>query len=310
MLIGRTDRLEPSMADNIPRVHRYQATLGGFLVNSWLVETATAVVAVDATLAVPSTDELRAQLDAIGKPLKAVLLTHGHPDHYTGIGELIRGRGDIPVLATAGAIAQCQARDDEEAGYLGSDQAFGPAYPKHRVMPNQVVADGETWTFDDLPFTLRHSGPGESDDDSLWVSNIGGTPTVFSGDIVYHGMHSFFRDGHTREWLSALDRWLREFDESTVFHGGHGDSFGLAALHWQRGYLNAFVDLLARMLAGRVTLPPDEQRLLMDRMHSYLPTDDLLMLVGWQFDDMVAALRAGGVLRAEESTRDRQETLR
>ena len=89
------------MADNIPRVHRYQATLGGFLVNAWLVETATAVIAVDATLAVPSTDELRAQLDAIGKPLKAVLLTHGHPDHYTGIGELIRGRGDIPVLAPA-----------------------------------------------------------------------------------------------------------------------------------------------------------------------------------------------------------------
>ena len=299
------------MAEFIPRVHRYRATLGGFLVNAWLVETATAVVAVDATLAVPSTDELRAQLDAIGKPLRAVLLTHGHPDHYTGIGELIRGRGDLPVLATAGAIAQCHARDDEEAGFLGSDQAFGSAYPKERVMPNQVVADGETFTVDDLSFSVRDSGPGESDADSLWVTNIGGAPTVFSGDVVYHGMHSFFRDGHTREWLAALDRWLGEFDEATVFHGGHGDSFGLAALHWQRGYISAFVDLLGRMLAGRVTLPPEEQQLLMDRMHSYLPNDDLMMLVGWQFDDMVVALRANGVLRpADQPSGERQEALR
>jgi glyoxylase-like metal-dependent hydrolase (beta-lactamase superfamily II) len=173
------------------------------------------------------------------------------------------------------------------------------------------VADGETWTFDDQSFTLRHSGPGESDDDSLWTTDIDGTPTVFSGDLVYHATHSFFRDGHTREWLSALDRWLLEFDQATVFHGGHGDSFGLAALHWQRGYINAFVDLLGRMLDGRVTLPPAEQQLLIERMHSYAPTDDLAFLAGWQFDDMVLALRANGVLLpAGQSTRERQEALR
>lgn len=281
------------------KVHRYQATLGGFFTNAWLVETQSSVVAVDATLAIPSTDELRARIDALGKPLAAVLLTHGHPDHYTGIGELIRGRGDVPVLATSGALEQCRARDEEESGYLGSDQAFGAAYPKQRVFPNRVVADGEVVSFDDVSFTVRHLGPAESDDDTLWVSELGGVRTVFSGDVVYHGMHSFFRDGHTREWLAALDTCLQEFDGGTVFHGGHGDSFGIEMLHWQRGYLTAFVDLLGHALAGRRTLPPQEQQELLARMKNYLPTDDLLMLTGWQFDDMVAALRADGVLAPE-----------
>jgi glyoxylase-like metal-dependent hydrolase (beta-lactamase superfamily II) len=285
--------------DAVPKVHRYQATLGDFFTNAWLVETAASVVAVDATLAIPSTDELRARLDAIGKPLAAVLLTHGHPDHYTGIGELVRGRGGIPILATAGAIAQCQARDEEESGYLGSDQAFGAAYPKHRVFPDQVVDEGQVVTFDDVSFTVRRLGPAESDDDTLWVTDLGGIRTVFSGDIVYHGMHAFFRDGHTREWLAVLDTCLREFDERTVFHGGHGDSYGIEQLHWQRGYLTCFVDLLERTLAGRRTLPPPEQQRLLARMKNYLPTDDLIMLTGWQFDDMVTALRADGVLSPE-----------
>jgi glyoxylase-like metal-dependent hydrolase (beta-lactamase superfamily II) len=284
------------MSEFVPRVHRYEATLGGFFVNSWLVETATKVVAVDATLAIPSTNELRAQIEALGKPLAAVLLTHGHPDHYTGIGELIRGYGDIPVLASAGAITQCHARDEEESGYLGSDQAFGAAYPKQRVFPNRVVRDGESLEVDGVTFTAKLLGPGESDDDTLWSARLGEVDRVFSGDLVYNHMHSFFRDGHTRQWLAALDTVLDTFGPRTVFHGGHGPEFGLAGLHWQRGYLLAFVDLLGRMLAGRETLPETEQRELLTLMRGYETGDGLLMLTGWQFDDMVKALRADGVL--------------
>ena len=44
--------------------------------------------------------EMRAALDRLGKPLVAALLTHSHPDHYAGLGEIVAGY-DVPILRTA-----------------------------------------------------------------------------------------------------------------------------------------------------------------------------------------------------------------
>ena len=60
------------------------------------VETHHGIIAVDATLTVSDARALREQAEPLGKPLLAVLLTHGHPDHYNGVGlsetEAIRGQ--------------------------------------------------------------------------------------------------------------------------------------------------------------------------------------------------------------------------
>lgn len=40
---------------------------------------------------------LRAAFDRLHKPLLAVPLTHGHPDHYNGVSALLAGQGEVPV---------------------------------------------------------------------------------------------------------------------------------------------------------------------------------------------------------------------
>ncbi|MGH9201005.1 MAG: hypothetical protein ACRD2A_07195 [Vicinamibacterales bacterium] len=50
-------------------VHRFDAGEAALYVNAYLIETPHGVIAVDATLL-------------------AVLLTHGHPDHYNGVTNL------------------------------------------------------------------------------------------------------------------------------------------------------------------------------------------------------------------------------
>lgn len=66
------------------RIHRYSAGPQGALVNAYLVETNRGIVAVDGTLAVSDGRALRAQVESLGKPFLAVLVTHAHPDHYGG----------------------------------------------------------------------------------------------------------------------------------------------------------------------------------------------------------------------------------
>src|SRR3954451_9529665 len=93
-----------------PRVHAHASGESGIFANAYLIETAHGVVAVDALLTESESRALRAQLDALGKPLLAVLLTHGHPDHYNGVTRLVGGT-PVPIVATPG-VAEIIRRDD------------------------------------------------------------------------------------------------------------------------------------------------------------------------------------------------------
>ncbi len=74
------------------RIHRHTAGPQGAFVNAYLVETGEGIVAVDGTLTVSDGRALRAQLEALAKPLLAVIVTHAHPDHYGGIVEVVATR--------------------------------------------------------------------------------------------------------------------------------------------------------------------------------------------------------------------------
>ena len=78
-----------------PLIHRFGATGGGTPVNAYVLEGAASTVVVDATLLVPDARALRERVDALGKPLVGVVVTHAHPDHYGGLAELTRGL-DVP----------------------------------------------------------------------------------------------------------------------------------------------------------------------------------------------------------------------
>jgi glyoxylase-like metal-dependent hydrolase (beta-lactamase superfamily II) len=87
-----------------PIIHVVTASPAGLSVNGYLVEGKTGVVAVDSALTVSDSKALRARLDALGKPLLAVLLTHGHPDHYNGVSALVASNGkgsksEVPIYA-------------------------------------------------------------------------------------------------------------------------------------------------------------------------------------------------------------------
>ncbi|PYO69795.1 MAG: hypothetical protein DMD71_03875 [Gemmatimonadetes bacterium] len=192
-----------------PVIHRYAAGATGMFVNAYLVETPHGVVAIDATLTESDSKALRAQLDSLGKPLLAVLITHGHPDHYNGVTNLLAGRAvPPPVLATAGVDSVIRANDAaKEAQWK---PLFGDEWPAQRTFPSRIVRDGESVTFDGATFIVHALGPGESYNDSYWVlqgrrgnrRNPGTPGAAFIGDVVLNGVHAYMADGHTAGWRS------------------------------------------------------------------------------------------------------------
>lgn len=278
----------------LPKIHRYEARVADFFVNAFLVETPGAVVAIDATLANSDARALRRKIDEeIRKPLKSVLLTHGHPDHYTGLAELTRGL-DVPIYATQGAIDFAREEDRRKADVAVA--LFGAEFPRQRRFPEVVVQHGDRVACDGVEFEVRDYGPGESDDDALWLMHSHGVDHVFIGDIAYNNMHCFFRDLHATEWLGSLDRLRREFNHTARLYPGHGDVCGVEITHWNRGYIFTFIDALRELLHGRDHLEPAEKEILVAKMQTYLPNAKLLFLLTYELDETIRLFTAKGIV--------------
>ncbi len=220
------------------RIHRYSAGPQGALVNAYLVETAEGIVAVDGTLTVTDGRALRSQLESLGKPLLAALVTHAHPDHYGGIVELV-GEDAVPVIATAGVDGVIRRDDAVKEEILRP--MFGDEWPLARTFPTRTVQDGETLDLGGASFTVLDLGPGESPHDSIWLLGDD-RRTVFAGDQAYDRMHAYLADGFHEEWLANIERLQRVLPADATLHIGHGGPVTPTQLEWQREYIETFVD--------------------------------------------------------------------
>ncbi|MBV8998423.1 MAG: MBL fold metallo-hydrolase [Solirubrobacterales bacterium] len=267
-----------------PLIHRCTSSPSGALVNAYLVETPRGVVAIDSLLTVTDSRELRRRVEALGKPLRAVLLTQSHPDHYGGLTELVAGDGDVPIIATEG-VHEVIRRDDAIKETILRPM-FGDEWAHERTFPNTVVADGESVNFDGVKFTVIDLGPSESPHDNPWLLGDG-ERTVFLGDQIYDHMHCYLADGFYVEWLANIERLRDRFPADAVLHVGHGGPVGSAAWDWQRGYIETFIEATQRADWDDTDAARED---VIVAMTSYLPTDRLQFLMELSIDPVADKL--------------------
>src|SRR5215510_3281879 len=104
-----------------PLVHRFRASL--FPVNAYLLELADGIVVIDSTLGMSDGRALRARVDATDKPLRAVIVTHTHPDHYGGLTALLEGSEGAPRRSRA--RSRCRRSSQSAAVGNGSGGQAG-----------------------------------------------------------------------------------------------------------------------------------------------------------------------------------------
>lgn len=256
----------PSMTN----IERVTGTADTVPVNAYVIEGSDGVAVVDGTLTVSGGRALRARIEAIGKPLAGVLVTHSHPDHYGGLAEL----PEAPIYAVAG-VGRVIRRDDAVKEQILRPM-FGDEWPRRRRFPTHAVVDGERVTLAGLTFTARDLGPGESPHDSLWLLG----DDVFSGDQFYGHMHAYLADGFHAEWLANLARLKRELPGTVRLHPGHGEPAGLEMLDWQEAYIRTFLDAVR---AGATSAE------VIAAMTDFLPTDDLRFLMELSIEPVAAS---------------------
>ncbi len=240
----------PWQSDMTHRTKVFAASEAGFLVNSFLLEDAEGVVILDAQFLVSTARALRRELEAIGKPLRALVLSHPHPDHYNGAAVLLEGLGEVEILATR-ATAEGM-RETAEAKRALWTPTYGEDYPQRFLHPTRLLSHGETIRFGDIALTVDERGPAEASSNTIFHAPA--TGELFASDLVYADCHPWLAEGRLAAWLEQLRITAARYPDATVVHAGHGPSGGLELLDAQARYIRRFEALVrAWAEAGRLT---------------------------------------------------------
>ena len=247
---------EPLQATKLSEhVHYFQGAVGqasaanqGFMSNAGFVVTSEGVVVFD-TLGTPALGQ--GMIDAIRRitdqPIRRVILSHYHADHFYGaqsfkaIGAEIwahaAGRASLTADLAQQRLAQRRADlfpwVDENTRLVPADRwlAFDP--------------DGELrFELGGVRFRLLDVGGAHSPEDlMMFVEN---DAVLFAGDLYFTGRVPFVGGANTRAWLRALGRLTALSPAMAV--PGHGAASRHVAddLRLTRDYLTYLRDQMAR----------------------------------------------------------------
>ncbi len=191
-------------------VHAY---LGITALNgNYVIESENSVVVVDTSFQDPDPATLRALADATGKPIERVLITHGHPDDVGGLNDEF---ADVPVATTATVAGRIDAGDREIE-----------------------ILDGP-FTIDGVEYVATEYL--DAEDTSQMVVEMVGRDAVFSGDLVYNGVHAFLTED-LENWISIIDELAA--DEPALVFPGHGPVGDATAYADTRAYLETAIEVL------------------------------------------------------------------
>jgi glyoxylase-like metal-dependent hydrolase (beta-lactamase superfamily II) len=269
----------------LPLIHRHPGSAGDTPVNAYILEGRDGCVVVDSLLAVSDARALRERVEALAVPLRGVVITHAHPDHYGGLAELLHGL-DVPAYATAGVAAVIERDDALKETILRP--MFGDEWAAQRRFPDAIAADGEVVDAGGVALRVTDLGPGESPHDSIWQL-VEDRRIVFSADVAYDRHHGYLADGFHAEWLANIARLRRELPGGATLHPGHGEPCGIEVLDWQQGYIET---LLSAVAGADWSDREAAHAAISASMHAYLPSDALAFLMELSIEPLAAQLVA------------------
>ncbi|WP_157781277.1 MBL fold metallo-hydrolase [Gordonia terrae] len=206
-----------------------------------LISGPSEVALVD-TLYTPRDVELLGdEIEATGKVLTTIFITHAHFDHYVGLGALLDRFPDARGVALAPVVDLIEKNMAADKT-ITDDWLPGNVTDYSRI---PEVLDGNVFTVDGIE--LRAVDVGQADIEHSSVLHIPSIAAVIAGDVAYNGVHQMLGlsgPDDWQRWIDSVDR-VAALSPRTVVAGhkipGRSDDDVAAILDGTRDYISAFM---------------------------------------------------------------------
>lgn len=216
-------------------IHTYKAPEEGLFVTSQIVETTDGLVVFDAVFHIKHAEELANYIAGLGKQVNRIVLSHIHPDHWSGLSVLHDRFPEAPIYALPEITAYI--RENGQKILDARNAAFGPVVAKAPTLPDHDLAVGAA-TIGGVRFEFERQPDGESDWQTIVRLPDAGVVMVF--DLVFPSEHHLFTvANHFDHWVEILQALkgdaAKGYDTLMV---GHGNPAGFDVIDGNIAYLH------------------------------------------------------------------------
>ena len=152
------------------------------------------------------------------QPIRRVILTHYHADHFYGVIALKDAGADI--WAQKAALEYLNDGEAERRREQRAKDLFpwvDDSMPIVRA--DHWIDESESFTMGRVAFDIQHMGPAHSPEDVIVVVPSEGV--IFSGDILFAGRIPFVGEADSKRWLQRIDKLLALHPKIMIT--GHGE---------------------------------------------------------------------------------------
>lgn len=207
---------------------------------STLITGATEAVLVDTQYLEPDVEAVIREIEASGKTLTTIFITHGHFDHYFGLEMLLARYPDARAVASSSVAAYI-------AKGIGAERDSAKAFFGGKALDNSVVPeplDGDVLRLDTAE--LKIIDLEQADISPTSMVHIGSINAVITGDAIYNGVNPFLAMSGPADW----PKWVASVDQvaalnpTTVIAGHKAPARGddATCIDETRDYLTKFIE--------------------------------------------------------------------